>query len=482
MLRAQVQLAWKTQAGHRHHVEGLDNEDAVFVTEDHPVFDALLMVADGMGGHPLPGEASQTAVASARQVLSDPERLGRLSDVNSALLAALQAAHAAVRRLRSGPGKPPGTTLSLAVVVDGSLHVAHIGDGTVFLMRKGQVHPVAGGEERRTGNRPTQFLGQDGPLEPEVRQAPLAEGDRLLLCTDGLTRYFREAGPEALERVLGRQGVEVQAIASQLIAHSRPGDYDDDTTVAVAEVGPLTRLARRPAAVVTSALAEEPPAGGKMEEPMRRSTSGRGSALWPALAGALAGGVLLAGGFLAGRMTAPAALGGSGHPAAPAADRFVAPEELAHLPPGNVILLDPLGGRTYSLATRNGAPPQETLRLQGFAVGRNKRLTSAGAFTLDPAKGLLTDADGRSYPVEVDAARGSLRVVRSGTLVVRTEPAGARVLVDGRAVGVAPRTLTLPGGGHEVRVEGSAWTSTSQVEVVPGRSVTITLGPGESGP
>ena len=42
MLRAEVELAWKTQAGHRHHVEGLGNEDAVFVTEEHPFFAPLL--------------------------------------------------------------------------------------------------------------------------------------------------------------------------------------------------------------------------------------------------------------------------------------------------------------------------------------------------------------------------------------------------------------------------------------------------------
>ena len=57
-MRARVQLAGKTQAGHRHQVEGLGNEDAVWVTDAHPAFDAILMVADGMGGHPRPREAS----------------------------------------------------------------------------------------------------------------------------------------------------------------------------------------------------------------------------------------------------------------------------------------------------------------------------------------------------------------------------------------------------------------------------------------
>ena len=92
------------------------------------------------------------------------------------------------------------------MLVDGALLVAHVGDGSVFLVRGGRAQPLAGGEERRVGNRPAQYLGQELPLEPETRQLPSKEGDRVLLCTDGLTRYFREAGAEALERVRRWEG------------------------------------------------------------------------------------------------------------------------------------------------------------------------------------------------------------------------------------------------------------------------------------
>src|SRR5437764_1305261 len=85
------------RGGHRHQVEGLDNEDAVFVTRQHPLFDAVLMVADGMGGHPRPKEASEIAVRVAREVLWDRAQLERAGGIAQAMLAALQAAHAAVR-------------------------------------------------------------------------------------------------------------------------------------------------------------------------------------------------------------------------------------------------------------------------------------------------------------------------------------------------------------------------------------------------
>jgi protein phosphatase len=485
MLRAEVELAWKTQAGHRHQLEGLENEDAVFVTQQHPVLDALLMVADGMGGHPRPREASETAVRAARELLFDPARLQGELDLPSALAEALDAAHGAVRELRvPGRTKQPGTTLSIAALLDGQLYVAHVGDGSVYLMRDGQARAVAGGEDRRAGNRPAQFLGQEGELEPELRRLKVAGGDRLLLCTDGLTRYFNEAGPEALERVLGRHGVRVQAIASQLTAHSRPDEYDDDTTVAVAEVTGFSR-ANQPRPIskgsVPKSGAPEPETEGvasvRVPPP---SSHRRGSVVLQLLVGAVCGAALLAagfaGGYLVGRVQ-PGAPSSGTSATAEAKPEPASPEVLSHLPAGNVVLFDALGGRVFTLATRTGAPGSEPLDLQAFRVGADGRLAAAGRYRLDPARGELTDADGTRYPVTWDEARASLRVVRGGTLVVNTRPAGAVVWVDGRELGPAPQKLVTAAGRHRVRVEGKKWSNESDLEVPAGRSLTVTLGP-----
>jgi protein phosphatase len=493
MPRADVDLAWKTQAGHRHQVEGRENEDAVFVTHQHALFDAVLMVADGMGGHPRPREASELAVRMARELLFDRKQLERAGGIRQALENAVGVAHRAVCALRTtasgahgsyatGSGKAPGTTLSIAVVAEGMLHVAHVGDGSIFLMREGQIHVVAGGEERRVGNRPAQFLGQDGPPELEVRRMPLAAGDRLLLCTDGLTRYFRDAGPEALERVLGRHGVEMQTIAAQLTAHSRPDNYDDDTTVAVAAVLGFVEASTAAPVSEKSGPTTDSPALQPAYIP-GTSNGGKGShssLSLPALfACVVAGALLVTLGFAAGRLTAPAPVAKSGAPAVGDSRAAASPETLRKLPPGNVVLVDNLRKSVYVLSTRTAPLGTEPVPLQGFSLGADGRFQRAGQFRLDAERGVLTDGDKNRYPVDLDYSTGAIRVLRGGTVVVNSRPTGAQLFVDGKRVGKAPQRLTLPSGRHEIRAEGDAWADETPVEVIPNRSLTVTLGPQE---
>src|SRR5207237_356816 len=83
-------------------------------------------------------------------------------------------------------------------------------------------------------------------IDVETVEHPVEQGDRILLCTDGLTRYFggtvrnERQGPagaessERLQRVVGRLSADSQALANQLTADGRGELYDDGTPAFVA--------------------------------------------------------------------------------------------------------------------------------------------------------------------------------------------------------------------------------------------------------
>src|SRR5262249_43601365 len=136
MKQSEVALGWKSIPGYRHQVEGRENEDAVVATTDHPLFDALMIVADGVGGHDEPRLAAETAAAAARDYLLRPDLVERYREAGSPseyLRQALRYANQRVAALGARSGRQPGSTLTVAVVADGRLHVAHAGDGSTML-------------------------------------------------------------------------------------------------------------------------------------------------------------------------------------------------------------------------------------------------------------------------------------------------------------------------------------------------------------
>jgi serine/threonine protein phosphatase PrpC len=166
----------------------------------------LLVVADGMGGH-LHGElAAQIAIRSLTESFRD-HATPRIHDPARFLDEALHRAHNAIndtahaQRLR----EIPHTTCVVALIQDDALNWAHTGDSRLYLVRHGRV--LVRSEDHSTvaqmvrdgvlteaaaathpdRNRVTNCLG--GYLPPEVSLTPalpLQDGDRLLLCSDGL--------------------------------------------------------------------------------------------------------------------------------------------------------------------------------------------------------------------------------------------------------------------------------------------------------
>ncbi len=158
------------------------NEDDVLVDEEHRLF----IVADGLGGHVAGEVASRTAVRAAHTALvedgpADPER---------ALPEALYVAHEAV--IEDAAADPSrrgmGTTAVLARLSedDRQLWVSHVGDSRAYLLRSGRLHRLTA-DHRVGGGSLTQALGTSDEIVPDIARVELESGDRILLCTDGLT-------------------------------------------------------------------------------------------------------------------------------------------------------------------------------------------------------------------------------------------------------------------------------------------------------
>jgi PPM family protein phosphatase len=200
------------------------NEDAFLVAVDRGVF----LVLDGLGGHVAGDRASRIAVEQIDEVLT-AERLGVGTKPTEALDESLQAADEAI--LDETVAEPSlqgmATTAVLAHVREDEQRawIAHVGDSRAYLLRRGALHRLT--EDHTTGGALgrgsiTQALGA-GPIEPDIGYVDLEAGDRLLLCTDGLTDMVDEGtieqvlaggdGPQEscdalVEEALGRGGMD----------------------------------------------------------------------------------------------------------------------------------------------------------------------------------------------------------------------------------------------------------------------------------
>jgi serine/threonine protein phosphatase PrpC len=153
-----------------------------------------------MGGHPAGDVASAVAIARLRDVLSGYDG----SDPAAAIGAALEEAHAAV--LAASEEEPArhgmGSTAVVALVLGDEAWVGHVGDSRCYLLASGDgLRPVT--EDHGARGYLTQALGLERGIQPDVARVPLAAGDRLLLCTDGLTNMVDDAQIEVILRAAG---------------------------------------------------------------------------------------------------------------------------------------------------------------------------------------------------------------------------------------------------------------------------------------
>jgi serine/threonine protein phosphatase PrpC len=218
-----MQVASRTEIGHVRR----RNEDALYVAPSAGV----VAVADGLGGHPAGDLARGTATDSlTASVEKAPPPQGE--EASRWLVETLLTAHEAVL---SAAGDDPGlhgmaTTVVLGVVSDTGLWLAHVGDSRAYLLpAAGELRPLT--RDHGLGGYITQALGLDRGVEPDVAHVELSSGDRLLLCTDGLTNMLAE---QDIARLLGDG--DVQRAADGLVEAALDAGGIDNVTVVVVEI------------------------------------------------------------------------------------------------------------------------------------------------------------------------------------------------------------------------------------------------------
>ena len=173
---------------------------------------SLLCAADGVGGHKHGEVASAIAVHMILAYLSSKLVSLSSADLNpdaivDALGASFKTTNTAILAAAAGDKRLSGmaTTAVCAVIVNGVLYVAWVGDSRCYRFRDGKLvrvtrdHSVvqelvdAGdlapelANEHQLAHIISRHLGQAGTFEVETRIVPLIPGDVVLLCTDGLT-------------------------------------------------------------------------------------------------------------------------------------------------------------------------------------------------------------------------------------------------------------------------------------------------------
>ena len=187
-----------------------ENQDAIRLHDDRLPLEIgqLYAIADGMGGYAHGALASRLAL----ETLYDTVYENSAASIQAALRQGVEKANLQVykasQRLESGR---MGTTLTAACIAGNTLHIAHVGDSRLYLVRNASPtiltndHTTVGDlvrmrvlppeKVRKHAHRSilTRGVGLTMIVKPDVSQVQLQEDDCLILCSDGLWSVIEDA-------------------------------------------------------------------------------------------------------------------------------------------------------------------------------------------------------------------------------------------------------------------------------------------------
>jgi serine/threonine protein phosphatase PrpC len=216
----------------------------------------LMLVCDGMGGPPAGDVAAQLAATSIKNELeAEGENVGQ-APVHSLNRAVLGANRAILDEANAHPEeRGMGTTCTAALLSPDRLAVAQVGDSRAYLLREGELRVLTrdqnlGAQLVDAGvlkmhevetfpyrHALSQALGTRSHVKPVITDMDLREGDRVLLCSDGL---HGPVSDEAIGAIMSSTP-DISEVSTSLIAAALAAGGPDNVTVVVADCGPLER-------------------------------------------------------------------------------------------------------------------------------------------------------------------------------------------------------------------------------------------------
>ena len=205
----------------------------------------LFMVSDGMGGHAAGEVASSIAVETVGE-----QAPGTADDV--LLGAAVESANMSViEASEQGIGKPGMGCTATAILIEGNrMAVAHVGDSRAYVLRQGTLvrithdhsyveelvdsGQITADEARTHPSRSiiTRALGSDPDMYADHFSLEVNDGDRVILCSDGLSSMISDAEIESL----AVSSATPQQAADNLVAAALTAGGSDNVTVVVVDV------------------------------------------------------------------------------------------------------------------------------------------------------------------------------------------------------------------------------------------------------
>ena len=216
-----------------------NNEDAFLIDDQR----ALFAVADGMGGHRGGEVASHTAIEALRAAIAN----------GTPLHDAITRANTAVLTRAAGDDELTGmgTTMTAVIAVGGrQLLIGHVGDSRAYLLHEGTLRRATDDHSlveelvrdgRLTPEQAeahpqraivTRALGVDDDVDVDLYTLEVEVGDRVVLCSDGLTTMVRERDIERLART----ETEPQRLAEALVDAANAAGGEDNVTIVVIDV------------------------------------------------------------------------------------------------------------------------------------------------------------------------------------------------------------------------------------------------------